>query len=311
MILAVGKLLAVHFRPKRKTTLMTTSPVNRPLPRLGLVSNCWKVQLEAGIELDALIAEAERCGLSAIELRQTCLGAYEAGPNCVPNAARLADLPQRFPHIQFNIALSLPCLSGDLSPDDPMFVAGKNAAVALAGQHAPHLRLVDLQTRPEQCTTDAIARAAQNLAELTQSLIAIGGLLSIEHARQSWRWFSAVMTATRQRLGHNANQLRLCFDPCNLLLTEAVPAVEAIVESVTPEEVSMIHIKQRRDGQIQPDVAEGDLDWPSQLNVLVRRGHTVPILFEVAPHADVWRHLNDAKQTYFTEHVHEKSRRNI
>ena len=146
---------------------MIDSPLSHRRWPLGLVSNCWKLQLDAGAELDALIAEAEWRGLSVIELRQTSLGVYEEGPNFIPNAARLADLSKQFPCVQFNIALSLPCLSGNLSPDDPMFVAGRNAAAALAGQREPHLRLVDLQTRPDQCTAESIEQAARGLVDLT------------------------------------------------------------------------------------------------------------------------------------------------
>ena len=274
-------------------------PLSRCHWPLGLVSNCWKMQLDAGAELDSLIAEAERRGLSVIELRQTSLGAYEAGLTFIPNAAKLALLARQFPRIQFNIALSLPCLSGNLSPEDPILIAGRNAAAALAGPGEPHLRLVDLQTRPEQCTAESIDPAARGLVDLTHSLIEIGGKLSIEHARQPWSWFCAVMSAARQRLGNRAEQLCLCFDPCNLLLTELVQDIAGIVESVEPQEVSMIHLKQRRDGQIQPDVANGDLDWASLLNVLAQRGHIGPILFEVAPHADVWSNLQDAMNRYF------------
>lgn len=278
---------------------MIESPLNRRHWPLGLVSNCWKVQLDDGAKLNSLIAEAEQRGLSVIELRQTSLGVYEVGPSFIPNAARLADLSKRFPRIQFNIALSLPCLSGNLSPDDPMFVAGRKAAAVLAGQRDPHLRLVDLQTRPDQCTAESVDQAAYCLFNLTQSLTEIGGMLSIEHARQPWSWFSNVMSATRQRLRSDAGRLRLCFDPCNLLLMESVEDVERIVESVEPLEISMIHLKQRRDGQIQPDVADGDLDWMSLINVIFQREYSGPILFEVASHADVWSNLSDATNRYF------------
>ncbi len=278
---------------------MLASLLNRSRCSLGLVSNCWKTQLDAGVNLDSLITEAEQRGLSVIELRQTCLGTYEEGPSFLPNAVRLADLSQRFPSIQFNIALSFPCLSGNLSPDDPLFVAGINAAVALGGPHEPHLRLVDLQTQPDQCTAESVERAASCLSELTHSLMKVGGILSIEHARQPWTWFRSIMLAARARLGKNADQLRLCFDPCNLLLTEPVQEVTGVVASVELSELSMIHLKQRRDGQIQPDFTDGDLDWPGLINLLATRGYNGPILFEIAPHADVWLHLNDAVSRYF------------
>ena len=262
----------------------------RPLS-LGLVSNCWKVQLDSGIGLDSLIAEAVRRGLTVIELRQGSLGDFEAGAACVPQTDRLVELARQFPDVRFNIALSLPCLSGELTRADSMFLAGRSAAMALVNGQPPHLRLVDLQTRPEQCCESSVAAATRGLVELTESMIDVGGTLSIEHARQPWPWFDSVMTSARQQLGERSSRLRLCFDPCNLLLTEPVEGVAAIVESVSPEVVSMIHVKQRRDGQVQADVGEGDLDWSQLWETLRRREHSAPVLFEIAPHVDVWANL--------------------
>ncbi len=258
---------------------------------LGLVSNCWKVQLDSGTPLDSLITEAVRRGLTAIELRQGSLGEYEAGPTCVPQADRLAELARRFPEVRFNVALSLPCLGGDLSREDSLFLAGRAAAMAMAMGQSPHLRLVDLQTRPDQCLASSIESAARRLVELTEAMVEVEGQLSIEHARQPWSWLDSVMSAARRRLGERSSRLRLCFDPCNLLLTERAEEVAGIVESVEPKEVSMIHVKQRRNGQVQPDFGDGDLDWPQLLETLRRRGHTGPVLLEIAPHVEVWANL--------------------
>lgn len=261
---------------------------------LGLVSNCWKVQLDSGITLDSLIAEAVRRSLTVIELRQGSLGEYESGAECVPQADRLDDLTRRFPDVRFSLALSLPCMSGERLRENPLFLAGRSAAMSLANGDSPHLRLVDLQTRPEQCSESLIEPAAHRLVELTEAMIEVNGILSIEHARQPWSWFDAVMKDARWRLCQRSSRLRLCFDPCNLLLTERAEDVAGIVASVEPEYVSMIHVKQRANGQIQPDVGDGDLDWPALLNVLRRRKHTAPVLFEVAPHAAIWGNLDCA-----------------
>lgn len=263
---------------------------DRPWP-LGLVSNCWKVQLDSGIELDTLIADAIRRGLTVFELRQGSLGEYETGSPSVPQADRLAVLARRFPDVCFNVALSLPCLGGELTCEDSLFLAGRTAAIALANGQPPHLRLVDLQTRPEQCLESSVKAAVSGLVELTEAMIEVEGILSIEHSRQPWPWFGSVMHAARRRLGERSSRLRLCFDPCNLLLTEQVEEVASIVESVRPEDVSMIHVKQRRDGQVQPDVGDGDLDWLRLLETLCRRCHAGPVLFEIAPHVDVWANL--------------------
>ena len=258
---------------------------------LGLVSNCWRVQLENGIPLGNLIAEAVRRNLTVIELRQGSLGDFESGSNHVPDAIQLANLVRQFPEVQFNVAIAGPYLSGSVSRSEALFAAGREAAMVVANGHPPHLRLVDLQTQAEQCLDSCVEAAARGLVELTEAMIAVEGILSIEHARQPWPWFESVMHAARRQLGERRSRLRLCFDPCNLLLTERAEDVADIVESVEPQDVSMIHVKQRRDGQVQPDVSDGDLDWPNLLETLRRRGHSGPVLFEIAPHADVWTNL--------------------
>lgn len=265
---------------------------DRPVP-LGLVSNCWKVQLESRVALDSLIAEAMRWELTVIELRQGSLGEYETRMQCVPQADRLGELAHRFPEVRFNVALSLPCLGGELTRGDSLFLAGRAAAIALANAQPPHLRLVDLQTRPEQCSESLVEAAARGLVELVEAMIDVGGILSIEHSRQPWLWFESVMDAARRRLGERGSRLQLCFDPCNLLLTERPEDIASIVEAVRPEDVSMIHVKQRRDGQVQPDVGDGDLDWPRLLETLRRRGHFAPVLLEIAPHVEVWANLEN------------------
>lgn len=270
---------------------MTTVIVSDSSWPLGLVSNCWKVQLDSGVELDSLIEEAVRRRLTVIELRQGSLGKYEAEPNCVPQAERLSELARRFPEVRFNVALSLPCLGGELSREESLFVAGRSAAMALANGQPPHLRLVDLQTRPEQCLESSVEVAARGLVELTEAMIEVEGILSIEHSRQPWPWFDSVMNEARRQLGERSSRLRLCFDPCNLLLTERAEEVAGIVESVRSEDVSMIHIKQRKDGQVQPHVGGGDLDWPKLLETLRHRIHAGPVLFEIAPHVEVWANL--------------------
>lgn len=270
---------------------MNSTLISRSPWALGIVSNCWKVQLDAGVDLDLLIEEAARRGYRVVELRQSCLGKYEFGSQCLPRPDRLSELAPRFPALRFNLAMSLPCLGGELKRNSPLFVAARAAAAAVGWGKPPHLRLVDLQTRPEQRPDLTIEAAADGLVELTQSLIESRGTLSVENAAQPWQWFHSVMEEARRRLGENGNRLRYCFDPCNLLETECAEDVTSIVDSLTPDEVSLIHIKQRREGQIQPDVSQGDLDWQDLLETFHHRGQHGPLLFETTPHVDVWRNL--------------------
>jgi sugar phosphate isomerase/epimerase len=57
----------------------------------------------------------------------------------------------------------------------------------------------------------------------------------------------------------------------------------------------MIHLKQRRDGQILPRLETGDLDWRHLMALLDRHGHRGPWFFEIAPDSDVWQNLEQAK----------------
>lgn len=185
---------------------------------------------------------------------------------------------------------------GQLQLVDGHFTAGLEAAKCLAHNHVPHLRLVDTSTRLRDPDPSTIETAIDVLTKMARRLIQEGGRLSVEHAYQPWDVFQFVMTQARQQLGFEADRLRCCFDPCNLLLTEPPERIPAIVESITPAEVSMIHIKQRQHGRIQPLVSDGDLPWPSLLESLTAHGHHGPWLFEIAPDANVRSHLEQSRQ---------------
>ena len=270
---------------------------------LGIVSNCWKTQLDGGQSLDDLIVMAVDRGFHSVELRQGCLGEYEpdvaAAASSAPARERLAGLSQRFPAVRFNLAVSLPCFGGDFRADDSRFGGALSAAVALARGGHPQLRLVDTETRARELDENAIIAAGDVIAAMTRMLVEAGGQLSIEHAYQSWAGFGSAIQSARHKLAESARHLRCCFDPCNLLLTEPPESVGVIVDSIAPEDVSMIHLKQRRDGQIQPDVSVGDLDWPRLLQSLDRHRHRGPWLFEVAPHAEVWEKLRCSVEFLF------------
>jgi sugar phosphate isomerase/epimerase len=271
----------------------------RPFREYGIVSNCWKFQLQSGQLLTGLLSEAVERGFRHVELRQGFLGEFET---IAGDAARSADardlldeLTLRFPELQMNLAISIPCFGDALDDDDPGFREGLAAAIALSRGRAPHLRIVDTQTRTVTLSPETRQRAARRLVQMTRSLIEVGGMLTVEHAYQAWSDFWSVFHAARQQLRDQALQLRCCFDPCNLLITEPVSSVAAIVDSVLPDTASMIHLKQRRDGQILPRLETGDLDWRHLMALLDRHGHRGPWFFEIAPDSDVWQNLEQAK----------------
>lgn len=266
----------------------------------GIVSNCWKHQLETGQALESLIDQAEQRGFRAIELRQGCLGEYESAAaeahSSLSARDRLAGLSRPFPAIEFNLAVSLPVFGRFAAQDNPSVLNALQAAIALARDGAPHFRIVDTETRTRQLDDLAMDQAARAVCELTRELAAVGGRLSIEHAYQAWPVFWSTILKARTLAGTDAAQLRVCLDPCNLLLTEPPESVLPIVDAVAVDGISMIHAKQRRNGQIQPDVAGGDLDWHRLLRLFDEKQYTGLWLFEVAPHPDVWDHLDRSIQ---------------
>lgn len=256
---------------------------------LGLVSNCWQSQLGAGVDLIDCIADAHARGYRWIELRQTCLGRFEEGDPPRPDAGALAELPRQFPGTGFNIAIDVTFLQAGGLNDNAVIQAGTSAAQAAAGEHRPHLRLVDLATRePDRRQTEAIAHSLVMLAE---SMRERGGLLSVEQSIQSWGSFREVFDAARQRLGGNGDCLRLCYDPVNLLNGDGAVDPVAVTRSLSAAEMSMVHIKQRRDGAILPCIADGDVDWRDLLSALKSLCYDGPFLYEVAPSPGIWEEL--------------------
>ena len=268
---------------------------------LGIVSNCWKVQLADGVELDALLEAAQDEGYRCIELRQGALGKYERGAQLRPDVTELARLSQGFPKLRFNIALALPCLGGALRPDEEMFQLGIAAAQALAGDGACHLRLVDLATSPDQFRQIAEADSAARLAELAAALADAGGMLSVENAKQDWRRFITVFRTARELLDNRASALKLCFDACNLLQAADHPDPTVAARELTPQMTAMIHFKQSQGGVTLPTVCDGDIDWNAQLAHWNALGYDGPALFEIAAHANVG--LNLAASRKYVEAV--------
>jgi sugar phosphate isomerase/epimerase len=273
---------------------------------LGIVSNCWKAQFDQGQRLEDLISEAERRGLRAVELRQGSLGEYETA---LPEAAmpassvaarrRFRELAARFPSVKLNLAVNLPCFSSRMEGAADRLIAALHVASALATDGKPHVRLVDTETRDRSWDEAAVKAIGQAIAQLATPVIKVGGWLSVENAYQPWSVFWPAMQVARKNLRENASRLRCCFDPCNLLLTEPPGDVPGIVESMSPADVSMIHLKQRRDGQIQRDVSDGDLAWPILLDSLDRRNHSGPFLFEVTPDEKLWENIEQSVRFLF------------
>jgi len=258
--------------------------------QVGLVSNCWKTQLEQGQDLVELLDRAGERGLRAIELRQGCLGRFETAGEQQPLSEKLSELPRRFADLSFNVALSLPFLNPGWNPADSLFAAGLEAARAVAGSSAPHLRLVDLQTgdglsqSDERSTVDGLKRIADQAQ-------AADCLLSLEHARQPWEQFRRILTAGN-RGREPAQRIGLCYDPCNLLLASDRPDPQSATRSLASERVTMVHFKQSGAGHVLGDLRRGALDWEALAGALAGLGDCGPGLFEIAPGTDIWDALD-------------------
>ena len=75
--------------------------------QLGIVSNCWKHQLDEGVSLANCLDQATKYGLVAIELRQTALGDLESTDRYFPSVERLKEVTDSYPDLCFDYAMGL------------------------------------------------------------------------------------------------------------------------------------------------------------------------------------------------------------
>ena len=259
--------------------------------RLGLVSNVWSVQLAAGEDLADLVAAAADRGYRVIELRQKSLGGYESAPDHLPDVAALAALARRFSEMRFVAAYEVPFLDPDTGPSHRCFEAAVSVARAVAQERQPHVRLVDLSTTAEQLSACGPDAAGHTIARLAAALANDDTLLSVENAWQPWPLLAAAIAAARTELGTAAGRLRVCFDPCNFAFIPEPTDAAAVLASLAPAQVGMLHFKQRRNGRLEPTVGAGDVDWPRLIPVIVARGLFGQALFEMAGHERLWHNL--------------------
>jgi sugar phosphate isomerase/epimerase len=265
---------------------------------LGIVSNCWRTQLEGGASLDELIEEAARRRFVHIELRQGCLGGYEHDRDGqkFPDPGALLALRGHFPALRFNLALAVPVLGGTVTPTLPLFETGLRAAVFLGGAGSAQLRLVDPETPAQALTEARQVEVAERLVALAEAAAEVGAVLSVENARQPWAALRAILNRGRARLGARAGALGLCYDPCNLLSAADRPDPRAETGRLRAEEIALFHYKQTRGDVAAPDVGPGDIDWPAQRDALRRMGYAGPRLFEIPAGPDIWERLERSRE---------------
>lgn len=259
--------------------------------RLGLVSNVWNVQLARGEDLCDLIGTAARHGYRVIELRQKSLGRYESPESALPDVKALGALAVRFPEVHFIAAYEVPFLNPGTTPNDEGFAAAVRLARATALGRRPHVRLVDLSTTPEQAAAWGSTASGHTIARLAAAVGTDGGILSVENSRQRWPLLAAAVDTARAKLGSGADRLRVCFDPCNFAATGDPTDPADVYAALTPEQVGMLHFKQRRAGRLDVTVGEGEVDWPRLVPLIVARRLFRQGLFEMASDLRLWEHL--------------------
>lgn len=266
--------------------------------RLGLVSNCWKIQLEAGESLRDLIDGAIACGLDFIELRQGCLGEFEDKGTRLPRVELLHQLASDFPQVTFDLAVELPVFSEEIDPASAEVRVLIDAARALADEHRPaHLRIVDLVSKcvPSPRADDSHESADFSQQHVMRSLRALqdelpSGVLSLEHSFQPWKGFSRLFSAAGSKAESEAppaHSPKLCYDPCNLWLSGDDDLLKEPRSLLHADWLSMVHLKQRVDGTVSTRFEPGEVDWGQQLMVLDQAGYAGPLLFEIASSTDI------------------------
>ena len=264
--------------------------------KIGAITNSWGIQIH-GDNLPDLVMQARDSGAQHIELRQTFLGDFETGEgnDWRPVIGGLRSLADSFPDLSFNLAMGVPCLSGGVAPEGPLFQQALEAARAV-GRDAPHLRLVD--PTPQETVwedTGDIPEDALAITELARVAAAQGVTMSLENSGQSIGALRLLVEVCRERLsGGFGTFLGLCPDPANQVARQ--PETDALgdLDAVPLDMLKIVHFKQARGGCAIPTVDDGDLDCARMVRILESKGYTGPAIFEIPSHEKVFDHLSSS-----------------
>ena len=256
----------------------------------GLVSNVWAVQLSNGESLEDLVARAVGMGCQTIELRQGFLGEFEKGNRMAPEVNRLKELSIKYNQVQWIAAYEVPFLNYKLRVTNQSFRVGLRVAQAVQSINKPCLRIVDTETVVNSKLYNPVT-SGKVIARLTQAVAEIGGVLSVENARQPWAFLSVAINKAREFLGLDQDKLRVCFDPCNFFFANDKSNPEAALQKLSVDELGMIHFKQRYRGKLSNVLRHGDVNWMKQMEILNQKKYFKPWLFEMASHSSLWGNI--------------------
>ncbi|MDA0733303.1 MAG: TIM barrel protein [Chloroflexi bacterium] len=249
----------------------------------------------ANQDLADLVKQAQEQGSGHVELRQTCLGAYEQGEgnDWRPVLSKMQTLVDGFPQLTFDLAMAMPCLSQQIDPKGAYFQSALEGA-KLVGGSSPHLRTVDPSSFDQIWEKPAdIPETALGLVELTREAASQGVILSMENSAQPIGSMALLVNEIRSRLSEAEGKfLGLCPDPTNQL--RRFPDTDPIAEldALPLDMIKIVHFKQARDGKPHPTVDTGDLDCISMLHVLENKGYQGQAIMEIPSHEDVFDNLS-------------------
>ncbi len=264
--------------------------------RIGAITNSFGVQIDGG-NLSQLVREARDRGSKHIELRQTFLGDCETGTGngWRPAIGNLRTLVDEFPDLSFNLALGLPCLSGNVKPKGEMFQRSLEAA-RVVGRNSPHLRLVDPAPQDHVWESPGdIPEEALSIAVLTREAAAQGITVSVENSGQTIGAIKLLVEECRKELTDQEGRLLgVCPDPANQIRNQ--PNTDALgdLEAMPLDMLKIVHFKQIRDGEPLPDVDYGDLDCARMVRILDSKGYTGPAIFEIPSHENIFENLSNS-----------------
>lgn len=246
-------------------------------------------------DLADLIAEAEVRGSRHVELRQTCLGSCESGQggDWRPNLDGLQAIVDRFPDLQFDLAMALPCLTQDVDPAGEQFQMAL-AGAKVVGRKTPHLRLVDPSPLDGTWNSAAdIPEQALNLANLAREAASQGVILSMENSGQTIGSMALLVEECRKRLAEEeGGYLGLCPDPTNQLRRFPDSDPLGDLNALPLDMLKIVHFKQARGGDPHPSVDTGDLDCGEMLRLLEAKDYQGPAIMEIPPHPEVFENLS-------------------
>ena len=264
--------------------------------KIGAITNSFGVQIDGG-NLPDLVRDARDCGSKHIELRQSFLGDCETGTagGWRPVIGKLRALVDGFPDLSFNLAVALPCLSGNVDPKGEIFQQSLEAAKVVGGNF-PHLRLVDPAPQAKVWESPGdIPEEALSIAFLAREAAVQDITLSVENSGQSIGAIKMLVEECRKELTDQEGKLLgVCPDPTNQIRRQPHSDALGDLEAMPIDMLKIVHFKQARDGQPIADVDDGDLDCARMVRILDSKGYTGPAIFEIPSHENIFENLSNS-----------------